>query len=177
MSTARLLALTPGALRRGTVSRFKGEKLFQHELKLQILDHTVDVLMTVARPEVSRNFLALTDITKLKTAEDALRRSELQYREVQMELAHANRVATMGQLTASIAHEVNQPIAAALTNAETADAGSPRSHQIWKGPSRRLTVLSTKARGPLTLFPGFVVSLKMGRRGWGIWRSTKRFWR
>jgi C4-dicarboxylate-specific signal transduction histidine kinase len=36
------------------------------------------------------------------------------------ELAHANRVATMGQLTASIAHEVNQPIAAARMNAETA---------------------------------------------------------
>jgi PAS domain S-box-containing protein len=36
------------------------------------------------------------------------------------ELAHANRVATMGQLTASIAHEVNQPIAAALMNAGTA---------------------------------------------------------
>jgi C4-dicarboxylate-specific signal transduction histidine kinase len=36
------------------------------------------------------------------------------------ELAHANRIATMGQLSASIAHEVNQPIAALLTNAETA---------------------------------------------------------
>jgi len=36
------------------------------------------------------------------------------------ELLHANRVATMGQLSASIAHEVNQPIAATLTNAETA---------------------------------------------------------
>jgi len=36
------------------------------------------------------------------------------------ELAHANRVATMGELTASIAHEVNQPLAALLTNAETA---------------------------------------------------------
>jgi PAS domain S-box-containing protein len=36
------------------------------------------------------------------------------------ELVHANRVATMGQLTASIAHEVNQPIAAALMNAGTA---------------------------------------------------------
>jgi PAS domain S-box-containing protein len=36
------------------------------------------------------------------------------------ELAHANRVATMGQLTASISHEVNQPIAAMVTNAETA---------------------------------------------------------
>ena len=37
-----------------------------------------------------------------------------------MELAHANRVATMGQLTASIAHEVNQPIAATILNAQAA---------------------------------------------------------
>jgi FixJ family two-component response regulator len=37
-----------------------------------------------------------------------------------MELAHANRVATIGQLTASIAHEVNQPIAAVRTNAGAA---------------------------------------------------------
>jgi PAS domain S-box-containing protein len=81
-STARLLDMSPGALRRGTVSRFRGEKLFQHELKLQTLDHTIDVLLTVARPDVSRNFLALTDITKLKTAEDALRRSERRYRQL-----------------------------------------------------------------------------------------------
>ena len=40
-------------------------------------------------------------------------RRERQYREMQSELAHANRVATMGQLTASIAHEIKQPIAAA----------------------------------------------------------------
>jgi len=39
---------------------------------------------------------------------------------VQTELAHANRVATMGQLAASIAHEVNQPIAATVTNAQAA---------------------------------------------------------
>jgi C4-dicarboxylate-specific signal transduction histidine kinase len=37
-----------------------------------------------------------------------------------MELAHGNRIATMGQLTASIAHEVNQPIAAARNNAAAA---------------------------------------------------------
>ena len=36
------------------------------------------------------------------------------------DLAHANRVATMGELAASIAHEVKQPVAAARTNAETA---------------------------------------------------------
>jgi C4-dicarboxylate-specific signal transduction histidine kinase len=37
-----------------------------------------------------------------------------------MELAHAGRVATMGQLSASIAHEINQPITAAITNANAA---------------------------------------------------------
>jgi C4-dicarboxylate-specific signal transduction histidine kinase len=40
-------------------------------------------------------------------------RRERRYREMQAALAHGNRVATMGQLTASIAHEVRQPLAAA----------------------------------------------------------------
>jgi C4-dicarboxylate-specific signal transduction histidine kinase len=53
------------------------------------------------------------DLTERKRAEEALRA-------VQMQLAHANRVATMGQLTASIAHEVKQPIAATVGNAEAA---------------------------------------------------------
>jgi C4-dicarboxylate-specific signal transduction histidine kinase len=44
-------------------------------------------------------------------------RRERQYREAQMALAHANRIATMGQLSASITHEVNQPITAAVTYA------------------------------------------------------------
>ena len=44
-------------------------------------------------------------------------RRERRYREMQTELAHANRVATMGQLTASIAHEIKQPIATARNNA------------------------------------------------------------
>ena len=52
-------------------------------------------------------------ITERKRAEEALRAA-------QAELAHANRVTTMGQLTASIAHEVNQPIAATVTNAQAA---------------------------------------------------------
>jgi PAS domain S-box-containing protein len=57
------------------------------------------------------------DLTERKRAETEARESERRYREALMELAHANRVATMGQLAASIAHEVNQPIAAAFTNA------------------------------------------------------------
>ena len=58
-----------------------------------------------------------TDVTALRTAEAEARESEQRYREAQLELAHANRVATVGQLTASIAHEVNQPITAAVTYA------------------------------------------------------------
>jgi PAS domain S-box-containing protein len=52
-------------------------------------------------------------ITEHKRAEAALRSA-------QAELAHANRVATMGQLTASIVHEVSQPIAATVLNAQAA---------------------------------------------------------
>jgi PAS domain S-box-containing protein len=57
------------------------------------------------------------DITERKRAEAEARDSERRYREVQAELAHANRVATTGQLSASITHEVNQPITAAVTYA------------------------------------------------------------
>jgi PAS domain S-box-containing protein len=57
------------------------------------------------------------DVTALRTAEAEARESEQRYRKAQLELAHANRVATMGQLTASITHEVNQPITAAVTYA------------------------------------------------------------
>src|SRR6266566_361116 len=66
----------------------------------------------------------VTAITRAQYAEASLRRveaeareSEQRYRQAQLELAHANRVATMGQLTASITHEVNQPITAAVTYA------------------------------------------------------------
>ena len=57
------------------------------------------------------------DLTARKQAEEDLRRSERRYHEAEMELAHANRAATLGQLSASIAHEVSQPIAAVINNA------------------------------------------------------------
>jgi PAS domain S-box-containing protein len=60
------------------------------------------------------------DITERRRAEAEFLESERRYREIEMQLAHANRVATMGQLSASIAHEVNQPIAATVTNAQAA---------------------------------------------------------
>ena len=54
------------------------------------------------------------DITDIKRAEEERER----LRQLQVELAHINRVTTMGELAASIAHEIKQPIAAAITNAQ-----------------------------------------------------------
>jgi PAS domain S-box-containing protein len=62
----------------------------------------------------------ILDLTARKRAEEAARQSEQRYRQVQAELAHANRVATMGQLTGSIAHEINQPIGATVVGASAA---------------------------------------------------------
>jgi NO-binding membrane sensor protein with MHYT domain len=56
-------------------------------------------------------FASIASLSEQKRAEEALRQA-------QADLARVNRVTTMGALTASIAHEVNQPIAAAATNAD-----------------------------------------------------------
>jgi PAS domain S-box-containing protein len=62
----------------------------------------------------------ILNLTDRKRAEAEARESERRYREVHMELAHANRVTTMGQLTASIAHEVNQPITSVVISGQAA---------------------------------------------------------
>src|SRR6266478_3688174 len=63
--------------------------------------------------ELQRSHEALqAESLERKHAEETLRQA-------QADLAHVNRVTTMGELTASLAHEVNHPIAAAVTNANT----------------------------------------------------------
>jgi PAS domain S-box-containing protein len=60
--------------------------------------------------------VVIVDITERKRAEEELHRKEASLREAQTELAHVSRVTTMGELAASIAHEVNQPLAGIVTN-------------------------------------------------------------
>src|ERR1700737_3856178 len=80
----------------------------------------VPVLIGEATFEVGGNqgVAYVHDLTERKRIEAEARENELRYREGQLELAHPNPVATMGQLTASIAHEVNQPLTAVVANAE-----------------------------------------------------------
>jgi PAS domain S-box-containing protein len=74
------------------------------------------ITVSPLRPDSQRvdaALLIVRDLTEYMRASEALR-------EAQTELAHVNRVTTMGQLAASIAHEVSQPIAATVTNADAA---------------------------------------------------------
>jgi PAS domain S-box-containing protein len=92
----------------------------------------VPVLLACARFDELRHqgVAFIVDLTERKQAEVALLEAERRNLDAQMQLAHANRIDTMGQLTASIAHEVNHPIGATLINAGTAmrwlDASPPK---------------------------------------------------
>jgi C4-dicarboxylate-specific signal transduction histidine kinase len=72
------------------------------------------------QPFTDKQICLFTDFAAQATIALESTRRERQYREMQSELAHANRVATMGQLTASIAHEIRQPIATGRNNARAA---------------------------------------------------------
>src|SRR5712664_274247 len=74
-------------------------------------------------------------VQELQRSNEALQAESLErkhaeetLRQAQADLAHVNRVTTMGELTASLAHEVNQPIAAAVTNANTCLRWLTRDH-------------------------------------------------
>ena len=81
----------------------------------------VPVLVGAATLENGTDGVAFVlDLSDRRRAEAEARDSERRYREVHAELAHASRIDTMGQLTASIGHELKQPITASITNARTA---------------------------------------------------------
>ena len=75
------------------------------------LDQTNLALVVAGITFVILAFALIASLSEQKRAEEALRRA-------QADLAHVNRVTTMGELTSSLAHEVNQPIAAAVINAD-----------------------------------------------------------
>jgi C4-dicarboxylate-specific signal transduction histidine kinase len=81
---------------------------------------TLNLRRTRVQPFTDKQIELITDFAAHAAIALEITRRERQYRKVQNELAHANRVLTMGQLTASITHEVNQPITAAVTNAQAA---------------------------------------------------------
>jgi C4-dicarboxylate-specific signal transduction histidine kinase len=87
---------------------------------------------------------SVIDVTERKRAEEERER----LRQAQADLARVNRVTTMGELTASLAHEVNQPIAAAVTNANTCLRWLTRDHpnvEEARAAAMRIVKDSTRA--------------------------------
>src|SRR6202044_578494 len=91
---------------------------FQHEYRIVLPDGSVKHLQSVGQPDIGASgdleFVGtVMDITERRHAEEALRNA-------QAELTRVARLTTMGELAASIAHEINQPLAAILTQSESA---------------------------------------------------------
>jgi C4-dicarboxylate-specific signal transduction histidine kinase len=87
---------------------------FQHEYRIALPDGTIKHVQTVGQPEVTDSgeveFIGtVMDVTERRRAEEALRNA-------QADLARIARLTTMGELVASIGHELNQPLAAVVTN-------------------------------------------------------------
>jgi len=94
--------------------------LFVPLLKDNEIVGVISLGRTRVQPFTDKQISLFTDFAAQASIALESTRRERQYREMQSELAHANRVATMGQLTASIAHEIKQPITAARTYAAAA---------------------------------------------------------
>lgn len=99
----------------GTIQPYETEYLHSSGARVPVL---VGSAKFAGTQEEGVSFVV--DLSERKRAEQAVRESERRYLEVELALAHANRLATVGQLSASIAHEIKQPIAAAVTNAQAA---------------------------------------------------------
>jgi len=95
----------------------RGERDFEYEHRLLMPDRSIKHLHVVAHRTYDQDgrleyIGAVQDVTERRLSEEALSK-------VRSELAHVTRVTSLGTLTASIAHEVNQPLSGIITNAST----------------------------------------------------------
>ena len=116
LSVDDILADTDRTFPAALAAFVRGESFHEGETEIVRADGgRVPVLFTITFPGDEDSdgcvLVFVVDITERKQAQDAMLRA-------QAELAHAARVATLGELTASIAHEVNQPLMAVVTNGE-----------------------------------------------------------
>ncbi|QFY62950.1 PAS domain-containing protein (plasmid) [Rhizobium grahamii] len=116
-----------------------GNTDFDYDIKLIMSDQSVKYVRVLAHSEKNKDGEqeltgAVQDFTESRMAEEALN-------EVRTELSYVTRVTSLGVLTASIAHEVNQPLAGIVTNASTCLrvlASEPPNLEIAKDTARRM---------------------------------------
>jgi len=110
-------AVVPEMIQRIMIAHFEGRRNFTEQTRIATFDGQIrDVLFAVTYPappeQLGTTFVTMLDVTeRLHT--------EAQLRQLQTDHAHAARISTLGELATSIAHEVKQPLAAIIINAET----------------------------------------------------------
>lgn len=112
-----VFAEAPEAARRVAIAHFEGRRRHVELIKLRtFVGRLADVELSVTFPAPPETL----DVTLL-TFEDVTERlrTEAQLRQLQADYSRAARIATLGELASSIAHEVNQPLSAIAMNAET----------------------------------------------------------
>jgi PAS domain S-box-containing protein len=129
-------------------ARAKGE--YANDFRIVLPDGTIRYIQSIghtvldAAGEVLEFIGTAVDVTERKHAEQERER----LRQLESDLAHVNRLTTMGELTASLAHELNQPIAAAITNANACLRWLTRDHpdlQEARKATQRIVVDGTRA--------------------------------
>ena len=117
-SLARILPDTDQTFDQWLLAISNGERFYRSEAHITRPDGSVlDVLFTAELPDTMEGFrdiiVTAIDVSGYKAAQARLA-------EMETEIARASRITTIGTLTASIAHEVNSPLAAVLSHAEAA---------------------------------------------------------
>lgn len=125
---------------------------FQHREGALVWAHTSVSLVRGAPGEENLLVVVAEDITEQKRAEQALVRARA-------ELAQVSRVSSLGELAASIAHEVNQPLAAIVANGQAGvrwlDARPPNQEEA-RAAMERITRDANRAGEVITRIRGFV---------------------
>jgi C4-dicarboxylate-specific signal transduction histidine kinase len=108
----------------------------------------------------------VTDITERKKEESARRYSEESYRVVQAELARVSRLTTMGELAASIAHEVNQPLTAVINNSNACLrllADHRLEPEVLRRALEEIVADGTRASAVITRIRAFIMKAPAGK--------------
>jgi C4-dicarboxylate-specific signal transduction histidine kinase len=130
-----LFSMARETARRVMLAHFAGQRNYAEQAKVRTFDGRVrDVLFLLTFPvpgeQLDTTLVMMIDNTARLEAESRLR-------QIEADFSHAARLSTLGQMTASIAHEIKQPLSAILTNAETslrwlakADPNLPKVRQL-----------------------------------------------
>ncbi|WP_164933939.1 PAS domain-containing sensor histidine kinase [Bradyrhizobium guangzhouense] len=139
-----IFAAAPGLAERVMVAHFEGRRNLIEETRIRAFDGAIiDVLFTVTYPvppeQLDNTFITMQDISERLNAEQQLRK-------LQADLSHAGRIATLGELATSIAHEINQPLAAIVTNGETSLRWLARADQNTEKVTQLTSRIVSNAR-------------------------------